>query len=117
MRIRRASQLALLAILVSASGGVMVACEKGMPTLTPAETKEGWKLLFDGKSLSGWQGYKGRPTSGWKAADGVLIRDGAGSDLVSLYAPPPGMVRAPPEISRRPVFAGGRQWSNAGRSN
>ena len=83
MRIRRASQLALLAILVSASGGVMVACEKGMPTLTPAETKEGWKLLFDGKSLSGWQGYKGRPTSGWKAADGVLIRDGAGSDLVT----------------------------------
>ena len=80
MRIRRASQLALLAILVGASGGAMVACEQAMPTLTPAETKDGWKLLFDGKSLSGWQGYKGRPTSGWKAADGVLIRDGAGSD-------------------------------------
>jgi hypothetical protein len=83
MRIRRALQLAPLAVLLSATGGVMAAGEQGIPTLTPAEAKEGWKLLFDGRSLSGWQGYKGRPTTGWKAVDGVLVRDGAGSDLVT----------------------------------
>lgn len=61
----------------------MAAREQGLPTLTPAETKEGWKLLFDGKSLNGWQGYKGRPTAGWKAADGVLSREAGGGDLVT----------------------------------
>jgi hypothetical protein len=83
MPIRRALPLALLAALVGATGGVMAAGEQGTSTLTPAEAKEGWKLLFDGKSLSGWQGYKGRPIAGWKAVDGVLVRDGAGSDLVT----------------------------------
>lgn len=27
-------------------------------TLTPEEAREGWKLLFDGKSLAGWRNYK-----------------------------------------------------------
>ena len=26
--------------------------------LTAAEKAAGWKLLFDGKSLAGWRGYK-----------------------------------------------------------
>ena len=62
----------------------MPAREQGMPTLTPAEIKDGWKLLFDGKSLNGWQGYKGRPTAGWKVADGTLTRQDGGGDLVSV---------------------------------
>jgi hypothetical protein len=78
----RALQTALLVATVAASGGLVAAGEQ-LPTLTPAETKEGWKLLFDGTSLAGWQGYKGRPTGGWKAANGELVRDGAGSDLVT----------------------------------
>ena len=65
------------------SGALMAAREQGLPTLTPAETKEGWKLLFDGRSLGGWQGYKGRPTAGWKAADGILTRQEGGGDLVT----------------------------------
>ncbi len=42
-------------------------------TLTADETKAGWKLLFDGKSLSGWKNYKSdniRP--GWQVVDGNL---------------------------------------------
>ena len=73
----------LLVAGVIMSGALMAAREQGLPTLTPAETKEGWKLLFDGKSLNGWQGYKGRPTAGWKAADGILSREADGGDLVT----------------------------------
>jgi len=43
-------------------------------TLTDAEKKAGWILLFDGHSLDGWRGYK-KPDaidSRWKAEDGSL---------------------------------------------
>ncbi len=42
-------------------------------TLTDAEKKAGWKLLFDGKSLDGWHNFKKegiRP--GWQVKDGTL---------------------------------------------
>ena len=32
-------------------------------TLTPAEKAAGWQLLFDGRSLDGWRGYRRDPTS------------------------------------------------------
>jgi len=39
-------------------------------TLTPAEKAAGWKLLFDGKTLNGWQ-ITGNP-QGWTAQDGAI---------------------------------------------
>ncbi len=48
-------------------------------TLSPVERKAGWQLLFDGKTLTGWRGYK-KPEIGaaWKAVDGALTLDGPG---------------------------------------
>ena len=55
-----------------------------MPTLTAAEKKAGWKLLFDGKSLAGWRAYKSTtPPAGWRAVNGELVRDGDGGDLMT----------------------------------
>jgi hypothetical protein len=49
----------------------------------PADT-QGWRPLFDGKTLNGWRGYKkAEPPAGWKVEDGVLVRTAAGGDLVS----------------------------------
>lgn len=44
-------------------------------TLTSAEAKSGWILLFDGKTSSGWRGaYKDAfPARGWEIKDGELI--------------------------------------------
>ncbi|MEO7520213.1 MAG: DUF1080 domain-containing protein [Gemmatimonas sp.] len=55
-------------------------------TLTPRERNEGWKLLFDGTTLTGWQRYDGAPiTAGWKAVDGALTRaERGGSDIVTV---------------------------------
>lgn len=39
-------------------------------TLTPSEQKAGWKLLFDGKTLNGWQAT-GNP-EGWAVQDGAI---------------------------------------------
>lgn len=50
------------------------AAEEKVPnTLTAAEKAAGWKLLFDGKTMSGWHNFKKegvRP--GWQIKDGTL---------------------------------------------
>lgn len=52
--------------------------------LTAAEKSDGWKLLFDGKDLDGWRGFreKGVP-DGWKAEGGAITRVGDGPDLIT----------------------------------
>ncbi len=61
--------------------------------LTPAQKKEGWKLLWDGKTTDGWRGAKldKFPEGGWKIEQGVLSvesSDGAesanGGDIVTI---------------------------------
>ena len=43
-------------------------------TLTEAERRQGWRLLFDGTSTEGWRGAKldDFPDSGWEVTDGEL---------------------------------------------
>ncbi len=61
--------------------------------LTEYETKNGWKLLFDGDDAKGWRGaYKeGFPEKGWQVQDGMITvlssqgKEGAnGGDIVTL---------------------------------
>jgi hypothetical protein len=49
-------------------------------TLTAAEKKAGWTLLFDGKTLDGWRAYKKADTAGtrWKVEEGTLTLPGKG---------------------------------------
>ncbi len=62
-------------------------------SLTEREQKEGWKLLWDGKSTKGWRGVKleNFPEKGWHIEDGILVvesADGAesgnGGDIVTV---------------------------------
>ncbi|HSI76999.1 MAG TPA: DUF1080 domain-containing protein [Lunatimonas sp.] len=48
-------------------------------TLTAHEKDRGWKLLFDGKSNSGWRGTKQEafPTAGWSIRDGMMVIEAA----------------------------------------
>jgi hypothetical protein len=54
-------------------------------TLTAAEKAAGWKLLFDGRTLDGWRGFKAAaPDKGWRVKDGALAPDPKTSkDLIS----------------------------------
>jgi 3-keto-disaccharide hydrolase len=54
-------------------------------TLTDAEKAAGWKLLFDGKTTTGWRNYKKTSVGpGWKVEDGALVRaDKGASDIIT----------------------------------
>lgn len=70
--------------MVLIAGSVMFA-QGSVNTLTPQEKAAGWKLLFDGKSLDGWRGYKAQTApAGWKAVDGVLTRVDKAGDIITV---------------------------------
>ncbi|HEY2852913.1 MAG TPA: DUF1080 domain-containing protein [Gemmatimonadaceae bacterium] len=53
-------------------------------TLSPAEEKEGWKLLFDGSTTNGWRGFKlDSMPSYWMAMDGTLMKDKPTRDIIT----------------------------------
>jgi hypothetical protein len=83
----------LLVVLFIAGSQVFYSCKfigKGADTamavvdtinsLTPQEQSEGWILMFDGKTTTGWRGYDTTvfPDSGWVVEDGTLRCIGSG---------------------------------------
>ena len=70
--------------MISALAATLVLA--GQNTLTPEEKKEGWQLLFDGKTTKGWHNYKAKGVgAGWTINDGVLkVNDpGTAGDIVT----------------------------------
>src|SRR5262245_45979415 len=52
--------------------------------LTSGERAQGWKLLFDGKTTTGWRGYKQQTMpEGWQVIDGALARAGRATDIIT----------------------------------
>ncbi|TFZ63463.1 DUF1080 domain-containing protein [Hymenobacter sp. UV11] len=58
--------------LVAPSAGTVPAPAPN--TLTAAERRQGWQLLFDGQTARGWRSAKGPafPTHGWRIANGTI---------------------------------------------
>jgi len=55
--------------------------------LTKKEMKDGWQLLFDGKSMDQWRCYKMDKVQGWAIENGAMtalgLPDGKGGDIVT----------------------------------
>lgn len=78
-------KLVLVAILLLGASAFAVARQAQQPMLTAAEKADGWTLMFDGTSLNGWRGYKTeKPSGGWRADNGTLVRLGGGGDLMTV---------------------------------
>ncbi len=78
-------RLSLAALFLCAAA---VADEPRPNTLTDKEKADGWMLLFDGKTTSGWRGYRGKSVPDkWKVIDGALVvspKNGkSGGDIVT----------------------------------
>jgi hypothetical protein len=68
-------------LIILIPGLLFAGGKKADNKLSNKEIKEGWTLLFDGKSLDGWRDFKGEGVTGpWKAEEGTLTALGQGSD-------------------------------------
>jgi hypothetical protein len=89
--------VAVLLVLISfeniATGQTKNSVNKGIDNvLTKQEVKEGWKFLWDGKSTTGWRGYKtpAFPETGWEIKDGILTvnpsqdQTKSGGDIITI---------------------------------
>jgi hypothetical protein len=74
--------IVLLAILLAgvAPGQQNKASRSTQNALTPGERAQGWRLLFDGKTLNGWRGayLDSLPSRGWEVRDGMVIVQASG---------------------------------------
>ncbi len=69
-----------------AATGEVTTPRAGRNELSGADAAAGWRLLFDGKTLEGWRGYRTEsPPPGWSVDDGAIVvrAGGAGGDLMS----------------------------------
>lgn len=64
----------LLCILISLCNNYTIA----QNSLSKKEKRQGWKLLFDGKTTTGWRNYNQNAVgAGWKVEGGALFLDNA----------------------------------------
>jgi len=88
MMLRWIQSLRLLLVLLIAllAPAVAFARQAAQNTLTEKEKKEGWTLLFDGKSMKGWRGayMESLPKKGWDVKDGMLIVQESGGGEASF---------------------------------
>lgn len=69
--------VALFAAALTIAGAVYAADN----TLTPAEKASGWKLLFDGKTLDGWEATG--KAEGWKVENGEICNTVSGGGYLA----------------------------------
>jgi hypothetical protein len=53
-------------------------------TVSSAGAQAGWRMLFDGKNLTAWRGYKASEVpAGWRVVDGVIVKEGSAEDIMT----------------------------------
>ncbi len=82
---RRFLRLGLLIFVSTRLAGLLPAAEPNL--LSPAEERDGWQLLFNGRDTSGWKGFgkAAFPAAGWEVTNGWLhhLPQGGGGDIIT----------------------------------
>ena len=77
--------LVLISSILTQTFGAVSRADEALTSLSEAEIRGGWKLLFDGKTTNGWRNYRAdKMSDGWAVKDGVLDRvSKAAGDIVT----------------------------------
>ncbi len=81
--------LSTVALVLLVSVPALPVCAQDPNSLTPEEQQAGWRLLFDGKTTTGWRGYKSTamPAS-WRVENGSLLsrrtRGESSGDIITV---------------------------------
>jgi len=79
---RHARGLTVLVITTLASG--TATAQSAPNTLSAREAADGWTLLFDGRTTTGWRGYKQQTMpAGWSVQNGTLTKSTETEDIVT----------------------------------
>jgi hypothetical protein len=71
----------------AALAAVLLLAPHAVPAAFP-HAQSGWRSLFDGKTTSGWRGFKKKAMpEGWSVIDGALTRGGKAGDIVPAVRP------------------------------
>jgi hypothetical protein len=54
--------------------------------LSDREKNNGWKLLFDGKTMNGWRTYQNKTSDSWSVKDGALYCTGSATNKSDMRA-------------------------------
>ncbi len=75
----KAARFSVIVLALLDGRTLVMSVEQTKPALTGPEQRDGWKLLFDGQSLTGWRGFKTESApAGWTPVDGscsVRVRE------------------------------------------
>ena len=78
------TRFACLTVLACSAAACTPAGGQAPNTLTAADRAAGWRLLFDGRTMAGWRGFKQTAVpDGWTVVDGAITRVGSGGDIVT----------------------------------
>jgi 3-keto-disaccharide hydrolase len=70
---------------LSAERSSTAAAQEMTNTLSAKEKADGWRLLFDGQTTTGWRGFRQKTLpGGWQAVNGALTRVGQAGDIVTI---------------------------------
>lgn len=74
----------LITVLMCSAAGWAPAAAQAPNTLSAADRSAGWRLLFDGRTMAGWRGWKQTTVpDGWKVVEGAITRVATGGDIVT----------------------------------
>ncbi len=73
-----------LALALAITGAQATAQTPALNTLSASEKAAGWRLLFDGTSMSAWRGYQmAEMPSEWTVVDGTLNKTRTTEDIIT----------------------------------